>query len=228
MTTPVLWVLAGPNGAGKTTLYDKVLSVHVGVEFVNADLIAHEMWPGDEVARSYDAAQIAAARRQQLLTDRRSFIAETVFSHESKLQLMRDAADRGFIVMLHVVLIPQDLAVARVANRVEVGGHDVPEDKVRSRYQRLWGHVREAIKIADEAVLYDNTSAAAPLQPVATYLHGSLIGRPVWPTWIPAEQQIQRYEANDYRSTSLARLCDIANALGVTVAQHAELKPSAA
>ena len=43
-----------------------------------------------------------------------------------------------------------------------------------------------------------------------------------------AEQQIQRYEANGYRSTSLARLCDIANALGVTVAQHAELKTSAA
>jgi HTH-type transcriptional regulator/antitoxin HigA len=43
-----------------------------------------------------------------------------------------------------------------------------------------------------------------------------------------AEQQIQRYEANDYRSTSLARLCDIANALGVTVAPRAELKPSAA
>ena len=43
-----------------------------------------------------------------------------------------------------------------------------------------------------------------------------------------AEQQIQRYEAHDYRSTSLARLCDIANALGVTVAQHAELKPFAA
>jgi HTH-type transcriptional regulator/antitoxin HigA len=39
-----------------------------------------------------------------------------------------------------------------------------------------------------------------------------------------AEQQIQRYEANDYRSTSLARLCDIANALGVTVAQHGELR----
>jgi HTH-type transcriptional regulator / antitoxin HigA len=43
-----------------------------------------------------------------------------------------------------------------------------------------------------------------------------------------AEQQVQRYEANDYRSASLARLCDIANALGVTVAQHGELKPSAA
>lgn len=43
-----------------------------------------------------------------------------------------------------------------------------------------------------------------------------------------AEQQIQRYEANDYRSTSLARLCDIANALGVAIAPHAELKPAAA
>ncbi len=43
-----------------------------------------------------------------------------------------------------------------------------------------------------------------------------------------AEQQIQRYESTAYRSTSLARLCDIANALGVTIAQHAELKPSAA
>jgi HTH-type transcriptional regulator/antitoxin HigA len=43
-----------------------------------------------------------------------------------------------------------------------------------------------------------------------------------------AEQQIQRYEANDYRSTSLARLCDIANALGVTIAQHAEFNTSAA
>ena len=43
-----------------------------------------------------------------------------------------------------------------------------------------------------------------------------------------AEQQIQRYEANDYRSTSLARLCDVANALGVTIAQHAELNSSAA
>jgi len=43
-----------------------------------------------------------------------------------------------------------------------------------------------------------------------------------------AEQQIQRYEANEYRSTSLARLCDVADALGVTVSHHAELKPSAA
>ena len=187
MTTPVLWVLAGPNGAGKTTLYDKVLSAHLGIEFVNADRLAHELWPGDEVARAYDAARIAADRRRQLLTDRRSFIAETVFSHESKLRLMRDAADRGYIVMLHVVLIPEDLAVARVANRVEVGGHNVPEDTVRSRYQRLWGHIHEAIKVADEAVLYDNTSAAAPLRPIAAYLHGSLVGKPAWPPWIPVE-----------------------------------------
>lgn len=100
---------------------------------------------------------------------------------------MRDAAHLGYMVMLHVVLIPEDLAVARVANRVAVGGHDVPVDKVRSRYQRLRGHVREAIAIADEAVLYDNTSAANPLQPIAMYVRGRVVGEPAWPRWVPSD-----------------------------------------
>ena len=187
MTTPVLYVVAGPNGAGKTTLYEKVLSQHIRVEFVNADRIAHERWPGHELERSYEAAQIAAERRQLLLDDRRSFVAETVFSHESKLKLMRDASDRGYLVMLHVVLIPENLAVARVGNRVEVGGHQVPEDKVRGRYRRLWGHVREGIKLADESVMYDNTSASVPLRRIAVYHQGSVVGTPDWPDWVPAD-----------------------------------------
>ena len=187
MSTPVLYVLAGPDGAGKPTLFDRVLSKHIAVEFVDADHIAHDLWPGHEVERSYDAARIAAERRRQLLGDRRSFSAETVFSHESKLQLMRDAADLGYLVVLRVVLIPEDLAVARVADRVEVGGHHVPEDKVRGRYQRLWGHVRQAITIADETVVYDNTSASTPLRRIAVFGHGSLIGTPDWPGWVPAD-----------------------------------------
>lgn len=75
---------------------------------------------------------------------------------------------------------------------------------------------------------------AASLEELATVLIKSRIARGWTQRQLAevlgmAEQQIQRYEANDYRSTSLARLCDIAGALGVTVAQHAELKsPSAA
>lgn len=187
MTNPVLYVLAGPNGAGKTTLYERVLSRHIGLEFVNADRVAAALWPGHEMERSYDAARLAAERRQALLEQRRSFIAETVFSHESKLQLMRDAEERGYLVTLHVVLIPENLAVARVASRVEVGGHGVPEDKVRDRYRRLWGHVRVAMGLADESVVYDNTSAATPLRPIARYQRGVMIGAPDWPAWVPVD-----------------------------------------
>lgn len=87
MPTPVVLVLAGLNGAGKTTLFERVLAPVMHLEFVNAD-------------------RIAAQRRQQLLSQGRSFMTETVFSHPSKLELMTTAKDRGYRVHLHVVLIP--------------------------------------------------------------------------------------------------------------------------
>ena len=60
-----------------------------------------------------------------------------MFSHVSKLKLVHTAIDAGFLVTLHIVMIPESLAVARVANRVRAGGHAVPEDKIRQRYLRL-------------------------------------------------------------------------------------------
>jgi len=183
----MLVVVAGPNGAGKTTLYERVLGRVMHLEFVNADRIAAARWSGDEVAHAYDAARLAQQRREELLDARSSFIAETVFSHPSKLELMGTARSLGYQVSLHVVVIPEALAVARVANRVEVGGHDVPEHKIRERYGRLWGHLRRAIAMADDAWVYDNSSAAAPLRLVARYVRGELAGTPTWPTWAPAE-----------------------------------------
>lgn len=84
-------------------------------------------------------------------------MTETVFSHPSKVELMTTAKDRGYRVHLHVVLIPEELSVARVASRVEHGGHDVPEHKIRGRYTRLWGHLRTALTVADDAWVYANS-----------------------------------------------------------------------
>lgn len=89
--------------------------------------------------------------------------------------------------MLHVVLIPEELAVARVADRVANGGHDVPEDKVRGRFGRLWRHLRDAIAVADEAYVYDNTRAAEPFRRVAAFVDGHVVGTPDWPAWTPAD-----------------------------------------
>src|SRR4051812_23248742 len=145
MPDPVLHVLAGPNGSGKSTLWTYVLDPVMHLEFVNADLIAMQHWPKETERHAYDAATMAAARRQELIDAQRSYATETVFSHESKVELVKTAVVAGYLVTLHLIVVPEGLAVDRVNNRVENGGHAVPEDKVRERYRRLWRFVTDAI-----------------------------------------------------------------------------------
>jgi len=185
MSDPVLHLLAGPNGAGKSTLFEAVVGPVTRLEFVNADAIAAERWPEDPSGRSYDAATAASERRTALIEQRRSFATETVFSHGSKLELVRVVAAAGYLVSLHVVMVPEELAVARVKDRVGRGGHAVPEDKIRGRYHRLWPLVAEAIGVVDNAVVYDNSRAKPPFRVVVTFERGSLIGARDWPAWTP-------------------------------------------
>lgn len=186
MSTPVLHLVVGPNGAGKSTLYARVLGPITGLDFVVADQIARERWPGEEVERSYEAAVVAAEERDRRIRERRSFVAETVFSHESKLDLIDGAKAAGYVVVLHIVMVPEDLAVARVADRVRAGGHQVPEDKIRSRHRRLWPLVAAAVGRADEAHVYDNTTASAALRRVASFVRSQPLGDLSWPSWTPA------------------------------------------
>lgn len=186
MADPVLHLLVGPNGAGKSTLYEKVIGPTTHLEFVNADVIAAHRWPHDPEGQSYAAADVAARRRLDLIEQRVSFVAETVFSHESKLELVHEASASGYLISLHVVMVPEALAVARVANRVDLGGHTVPEDKIRGRYGRLWPLVATAIRRVDRAAVYDNSRAAQPFRLVARFDHGAPIEGPDWPAWAPS------------------------------------------
>jgi len=184
---PALHLLAGPNGSGKTTFYERVLLPVTNLGFVNADVIAAATWPGAEVQHAYEAAALAADQRSRLIADRVSFATETIFSHRSKLELLSTAARAGYLVTLHVVAVPVDLAVARIVERVGHGGHSVPEDKLRERYQGLWGYVRHAIGLVDAAHVYDNSRAATPFREIARYRDGALVGPASWPPWIPAD-----------------------------------------
>lgn len=185
MTDPVLHVLAGPNGAGKTTLYERVIGPTTHLEFVNADRIASETWPGEEVEHGYDAAARAAEARDRLLVERRSIVTETVFSHPSKVDLVAAARRAGYQITIHVVLIPADLAVLRVQERVLRGGHDVPESKIVDRWKRLWRHVADAVPAADEVIVYDNSEAKRPYRIVARFRNGRAVVPPDWPAWTP-------------------------------------------
>ena len=126
--------------------------------FVNADEIQRTRDPTSVPKDAYEAARFAAKRRTELLRQRGSFVAETVFSHSSKVDLVREAQARGFRVFLyHLHVRTAELAVKRVETRVLRGGHDVPHSKIAERFPRTLKHVREAVALVDRCYVYDNS-----------------------------------------------------------------------
>ncbi|KCG79318.1 hypothetical protein P966_02544 [Mycobacterium tuberculosis KT-0083] len=117
-------LVAGPNGAGKSTFVALTLAPLLpGIVFVNADEIAKQRWPDDPTSHAYQAAQVAADTRARLIDLGRPFIAETVFSHPSKLELIRTARTAGYTVVLHVLVIPEGrLAGPRIVAQFSGGG----------------------------------------------------------------------------------------------------------
>jgi predicted ABC-type ATPase len=179
--------VVGPNGAGKSTFVELVLAPRrTQVTVVNADVIAAARWPDDPAGHAYDAARVAADTRDALITARVPFIAETVFSHPSKLDLIARAQAGGYTVGLHVLLVPEHEAVQRVAHRAAAGGHDVPEEKIRGRYARLWPLVAEAIARADLTHVFDYSRYDGPDE-LAMLAGGVPVGPCRWPDWAPVE-----------------------------------------
>ncbi len=177
-------LVVGPNGAGKSTFVEFILAdARPGVPFVNADVIAAERWPEDPLLHAYDAAQAAETARDALLARGESFIAETVASHGSKVDLVRRARNAGYHVHLVVVAVPEEYSVERVLARVAAGGHGVPEEKIRSRWRRLWENVVAMIELADSAEVFDN-AGPGPVT-IATFVAGDIVGAPRWPGWTP-------------------------------------------
>ena len=158
---PILHVLAGPNGAGKSTLYRNQIEPRFpDAEFVNADELAkgHYGHAALTPEESQMGQRLADGRRRELMAQGKSLATESTFSHPSKLALVREAKAAGYGVRLyHVNVRSADLSVKRVARRVDEGGHPVPEDKTRERYERNQPLIRQAALIADRADVFDNS-----------------------------------------------------------------------
>ncbi|MCL2716220.1 MAG: zeta toxin family protein [Alphaproteobacteria bacterium] len=185
MSTPALVVLAGPNGAGKSTLYHTVVAPQVKAPFINADIIQRDELKDPSMEASYKAAAIAQGRRDEALRRASSFVTETTFSHPSKLQLIHDAREAGFYVVLyHVGVDRVELSVTRVAQRVHEGEHNVPEDKIRERFERNQPLIRSAVLSADIGFVYDNSSFNCAPERVILFRNGVVMDRarrmPAW------------------------------------------------
>lgn len=108
---------------------------------------------------SYLAALITEFIREALIRTHHEFAFETVMSHPSKLEMMQRAKEAGFRVCLYFVTTRDpDINVARVRNRVALGGHPVNEGKIRSRYTKGLANLADALRLADEAYLFDNST----------------------------------------------------------------------
>ena len=170
--TRQLWLLAGGNGAGKSTFYRTRLAP-LGIPFVNADLVASELFPEAPEVHSYEAAQVVEEIRNNLLLEGRSFCFETVFSHPSKVDFVGKAKALGYQVILVMIhLESTSLNKARVAQRVEEGGHHVPDEKIETRIPRLLQLVKSVIPLCDHVTLLDNSRADNPFVPVVTIRSG--------------------------------------------------------
>jgi predicted ABC-type ATPase len=177
-------LVVGPNGAGKSTFVREVLSKQLPNSlFVNADMIAARNWPDEPELHSYEAAKLAERTRTALVERGQQFIAETVFSHPSKLELIEAALAKGYFVALQVLMVPEAEAVARVAYRAANGGHWVPEEKIRERYARLWPLIAQAADRVQSASFWDNSGVR--IVAVAELIDGQLVGSTKWPIWAP-------------------------------------------
>jgi predicted ABC-type ATPase len=168
-TAPRLLVIAGPNGSGKTTLTTRLREFGLDFgEYINADEIALILEKSPDRDR---LAQLEADRRRRACLDgKKNYSFETVMSHPSKIDEMREAKTLGFYFTFYFVGVNDpEINLSRVKHRVQTGGHDVPSDRVVARYYRTMALMPEAILLADQSFVFDNSDVAAGPQLAAEF-----------------------------------------------------------
>ncbi len=159
--TPEIVVVAGPNGAGKSTTASVLLPENLSIDhFVNADLIALGLSPFAPERSAFAAGRIMLKRIHKLSEEGMSFAFETTLAARSYAPFLRKAKQAGYLVhVIYIWLNSAELAVARVAHRVQQGGHDVPREVIERRYQRgLRNLFSIYMPLANSWTLCDNSS----------------------------------------------------------------------
>ncbi len=153
-------IIAGSNGAGKTTFAREFLPKEAGCPlFVNADLIAAGLSPFEPATAAFPAGRLMIEEIDSHVRQKESFAFETTLSGRRYARMIPQWQGIGYRVKL-VFLYLKDvkIAIERVRVRVRQGGHDVPEDVIRRRYEAGWKNFQQVYRrLVDTWVLYDNS-----------------------------------------------------------------------
>jgi len=173
--SPSLYIIAGPNGAGKTTFAREFLPHYAKCEnFVNADLIAGGLAPFSPETAALRAGRLLLEQIQLLASKRSDFGFETTLSGVTYASLLQKLKAQGYRIHLFFLWIPSvEMALARIADRVQRGGHEIPELVVRRRFHKGVDHLFGLYRpLLDTWTLFDN-SGLAP-RPIAREEVGEL------------------------------------------------------
>jgi len=161
-----VYVIAGPNGSGKTTFARKFLPDYVKCRnFVNADLIAQGLSPFSPRSAAIRAGKIVLSQIHEFVRVGIDFSFESTLSGKLYVNLFKELKTKGYKLHLFFLWIPNaELAIARIADRVAEGGHDVPVQDVRRRFKRS---IRNFFKLyqplLDSWMLFDNAGSIPAL-----------------------------------------------------------------
>jgi predicted ABC-type ATPase len=163
---PAVVVLAGPNGSGKSTAAPFLLRDALAVtEFVNADTIAQGLSAFNPLGQALEAGRILHARLRELAAAHADFAFETTLATRSLAPWLAGLRRGGYRVHLVFLWLPSaEAAVARVAQRIRAGGHQVPEETIRRRYAAgLRNFFSLYQSLADTWIVYDNSRQHAEI-----------------------------------------------------------------
>lgn len=159
---PRLYIISGCNGAGKTTASYSLLPEMLDCrEFVNSDEFAKGLSPFDPSKAAIQASKYMIKKFRYLLKRHMDFAVETTLATRTLLKTVRMAQDAGYTVtLLYFWLNSPELAVERVKARVEAGGHDIPEETIRRRYNvGIYYFFNSYAPICERWILADNSQA---------------------------------------------------------------------
>ena len=158
-SAPKIIIIAGPNGAGKTTFAREFLPNEADcLQFVNADLIAAGLSPFAPEAAALQAGRLMLTQIADHVAHRRSFAFETTLSGVAYARQIPQWRTLGYAVALHFLALPDaDMAVARVAQRVKQGGHNIPEAVIRRRFAVGLANLPRYCELVDDWDVYDNS-----------------------------------------------------------------------
>lgn len=156
--SPTIYIIAGPNGAGKTSFAENFLPDFVHCqEFLNADLIAAGLSPFSPESQAMAASQILLSRIRELVHRKRTFSFETTLAGRAYRQAIPEWIQAGYKLVLFFLWLPDvEIAIERVATRVQQGGHDIREPIIRRRFQRGLNNLFDLyLPVVQTALIYN-------------------------------------------------------------------------